>query len=232
MCKKKAPAKQQKGILDSVKKGQVPWCSCKLGAGVFKPEITFFGEALPKAFMRSLESNALSSCDCVLVMGTSLKVGGSVHEVLKRIAHHSALRGRHVPHVLINREEVALPADLRFDISLLGDADTVAALLWSRLGLEPGDGLAPSESAAAAETDLTTTAVTAQRAFVAEGVFSVDPADSQRAFRISGTQFPSRPSSHFCSSSNCLAFSLCACLFVCVQTKTFSQIPCHLLMFK
>lgn len=50
--------------------GRVPRCSC---GGVFKPDITFFGEMLPEdAWTRS--ARAMSEADVVLVIGTSLAV--------------------------------------------------------------------------------------------------------------------------------------------------------------
>ena len=55
--------------------------------GVLKPEITFFGEALPDLFFKSMAKD-IDKCDLILVMGTSLKVGGSVHHLLKHVGHH------------------------------------------------------------------------------------------------------------------------------------------------
>ena len=43
--------------------------------GLVKPRITFFGEALPDVFMRSVVED-LQEVDCLLVIGTSLKVMG------------------------------------------------------------------------------------------------------------------------------------------------------------
>ena len=55
------------GALDS---GYVPRCAC---GGAYKPDITFFGEALPEeAFMRSQE--LAMRADVMLVLGTSLTV--------------------------------------------------------------------------------------------------------------------------------------------------------------
>ena len=48
----------------------VPRCSC---GGVFKPDITFFGEALPEAAFTAAQSLAIRS-DVFLVLGTSLTV--------------------------------------------------------------------------------------------------------------------------------------------------------------
>jgi len=49
---------------------RVPRCSC---GGVYKPDITFFGEALPEAAFASAQSLAIRS-DVFLVLGTSLSV--------------------------------------------------------------------------------------------------------------------------------------------------------------
>lgn len=48
----------------------IPRCDC---GGLVKPQITFFGESLPPAFMSTLLDD-LEACDCLLVIGTSLKV--------------------------------------------------------------------------------------------------------------------------------------------------------------
>ena len=48
----------------------IPTCSC---GGVFKPDITFFGEALPEAAFTAAQSLAIRS-DVFLVLGTSLTV--------------------------------------------------------------------------------------------------------------------------------------------------------------
>jgi hypothetical protein len=50
-----------------------------------------------------------------LIAGTSLKVGGSVHLLLKHVEDH-------VPQVLINREAVVPPPHVSggFDVTLLG----------------------------------------------------------------------------------------------------------------
>ena len=64
----------------------------------------------------------------MLVVGTSLKVGGSVYELLKRL-------DRRVPQVLINREAVQPPASISdgFDVTLLGDCDDIFRMISSRL---------------------------------------------------------------------------------------------------
>lgn len=52
------------------KEGTVPRCEC---GGVFKPHITFFGEALPEVAFQNAQSLAIRS-DVFLVLGTSLTV--------------------------------------------------------------------------------------------------------------------------------------------------------------
>lgn len=58
-------------IRTRVQAGEIPpRCSC---GGVFKPDITFFGESLPSAAWAGAESEA-RACDLMLVLGTSLSV--------------------------------------------------------------------------------------------------------------------------------------------------------------
>ena len=60
----------------------IPACdSCE--SGIVKPNIVFFGEDLPARFKDLLEPG-FSSCDLLIVMGTSLKVqpfAGQIHRV-------------------------------------------------------------------------------------------------------------------------------------------------------
>ena len=64
----------------------------------------------------------------MVVIGTSLKVG-TVTRALRALP-------RSVPLVLVNRDRVALPPALYqgFDVTLLGDCDTVTDWLRCRLG--------------------------------------------------------------------------------------------------
>jgi NAD-dependent deacetylase len=50
--------------------GEIPYCSC---GGVFKPDITFFGEMLPE-YDWEASVRAISEADLILVLGTSLTV--------------------------------------------------------------------------------------------------------------------------------------------------------------
>jgi len=77
-CRQCGDEKSFDEILENVKaKGEdeqwtikVPRCPC---GGVYKPDITFFGEALPEAAFASAQSLAIRS-DVFLVLGTSLTV--------------------------------------------------------------------------------------------------------------------------------------------------------------
>ena len=61
---------EERGGLPALDEGYVPRCAC---GGVYKPDITFFGESLPEeAFVRSQE--LAMRADVMLVLGTSLTV--------------------------------------------------------------------------------------------------------------------------------------------------------------
>lgn len=106
---------------------ELPICKC---SNFMKPDIVFFGEALP-SILEKRTSVDIITCDCVLVIGTSLKVGGSVVEFLKRLDPAT-------PQILINRDQVGLPAKFSegFDVSLLGSCDDVIEFLLHRLAWE------------------------------------------------------------------------------------------------
>lgn len=99
----------------------VPHCeSC---GGVLKPSILFFGEAASSGRAKQVHADA-KGCDMVIVIGTSLKVGGTVTELL-RLSNPSA------PHVLINMQPVTPPklVSSGFDVQLLGHCDTICSYL-------------------------------------------------------------------------------------------------------
>ncbi|ORZ33198.1 DHS-like NAD/FAD-binding domain-containing protein, partial [Catenaria anguillulae PL171] len=74
----------------------VPECT-QCSQGVVKPDIVFFGEALPEAFFKAMQSQ-VPEADLLLVLGTSLKVA-PFNMVVDEV-------GVRVPRVLINRERV------------------------------------------------------------------------------------------------------------------------------
>ena len=92
-------------------------------AGVMKPDITFFGEALPDEFSRRLTENDRDKVDLVIVIGTSLKVT-PVSEIVSWLPSH-------IPQIYVSRQAVN---HINFDIDLLGDCDVVVAELCRRLG--------------------------------------------------------------------------------------------------
>ena len=92
-------------------------------AGVMKPDITFFGEALPDHFSERLTRHDKDIVDLVIVIGTSLKVA-PVSEVVPYLPAH-------VPQMYISMQPVS---HVNFDIDLLGECDVVIAELCRRAG--------------------------------------------------------------------------------------------------
>ncbi|KAI9189129.1 hypothetical protein H9P43_000557 [Blastocladiella emersonii ATCC 22665] len=117
--------------------GKVPMCA-KCEVGVVKPNIIFFGEALPQAF-HTAANDRVPQADLLLVLGTSLKVApfNSLVDFVER----------DIPRVLINRERVGdygngtLGFDfegkrqkIRRDVFLPGSCDDVVTELCELLG--------------------------------------------------------------------------------------------------
>ncbi|KAI1004511.1 NAD-dependent protein deacetylase hst1 [Podosphaera aphanis] len=92
-------------------------------AGVMKPDITFFGEALPDRFSDRLTNHDKHLVDLVIVIGTSLKVA-PVSEVVPYLPAQ-------IPQIYISRTPIS---HINFDIDLLGDCDVVVAELCRRAG--------------------------------------------------------------------------------------------------
>ncbi|MBO7721904.1 MAG: NAD-dependent deacetylase [Kiritimatiellae bacterium] len=69
-CRRCGDVKTFAEILELRGKNEIPRCSC---GGVYKPDITFFGEALPEAAFAAAQTLAAKS-DVFLVLGTSLTV--------------------------------------------------------------------------------------------------------------------------------------------------------------
>ncbi|CCF39584.1 Sir2 family protein [Colletotrichum higginsianum] len=104
---------------DSVSDGEYDMPS----AGVMKPDITFFGEALPDEFSRRLTEHDRDKADLVIVIGTSLKVT-PVSEIVSWLPAN-------IPQIYISRQAVN---HINFDIDLLGDCDIVVSELCRRAG--------------------------------------------------------------------------------------------------
>ncbi|KAF3000232.1 NAD-dependent histone deacetylase sir2 [Curvularia kusanoi] len=91
--------------------------------GIMKPDITFFGEALPNDFFDRLKDVDKDKVDLVIVMGTSMKVA-PVSEIPNFLP-------RDVPQIFISRDPIH---HINFDIQLLGDCDVIVAELARRAG--------------------------------------------------------------------------------------------------
>ena len=110
-CKQPYPADLMK---KAIEEKSVPRCVNESCGGLVKPEIVFFGEALPSDFFenRSLPSEA----DLCIVMGTSLSV--------QPFASLPGFCSERVPRVLINGEQVGSLGSRPDDVLLIGDCDS------------------------------------------------------------------------------------------------------------
>ncbi|KAL6714651.1 Sir2 histone deacetylase Hst2 [Lecanora helva] len=109
-----------------VSKAEVPHCLTPQCNGLVKPDIVFFGEALPQKFH---ESRSLpSSADLCIVMGTSLSV--------QPFASLPSFCSDGVPRVLINLERVGGLGSRTDDVLILGECDVGVRKLAAALGWE------------------------------------------------------------------------------------------------
>ncbi|KAL5332592.1 DHS-like NAD/FAD-binding domain-containing protein [Aspergillus crustosus] len=109
---------------EAIAKGEVPYCAeCN---ALVKPDIVFFGEALPASFFdnRTLPEEA----DLCIVMGTSLSV--------QPFASLPSFIAEGVPRVLINRERVGGLGSRPDDVLIIGDCDDGVRKFASALGWE------------------------------------------------------------------------------------------------
>lgn len=85
-------------IVPIVERGEVP--RCELCGGVYKPDITFFGEALPVRALQKAVSESASS-DLMLVLGSTLQVypAASLPETVLRGGGEIALVNRGTTHL-------------------------------------------------------------------------------------------------------------------------------------
>jgi NAD-dependent histone deacetylase SIR2 len=105
--------------------------------GVMKPDITFFGEALPDLFFTRFTTIDAPTTDLVLILGTSLQVA-PVSDMPNFLPHG-------VPHVYVSRERLR---HVDVDVQLLGDCDVVVGELCRRLGWTlPSTGTEGGQSA-------------------------------------------------------------------------------------
>ncbi|KAH6628232.1 DHS-like NAD/FAD-binding domain-containing protein [Chaetomium tenue] len=92
--------------------------------GLVKPDIVFFGEALPRAFFES--SGMTKEADLILVMGTSLQV--------HPFAGLPNMAEEETPRVLFNLEQVGSFGTRADDVMVLGDCDAGVRKLAEELG--------------------------------------------------------------------------------------------------
>ena len=119
-CKAAYPEDKMK---ECVAEGKVPKCQeCK--TGLVKPDITFFGEALPENFF--LNQTLPGAADLCIVMGTSLTV--------QPFASLPGFCAQGTPRVLINLERVGGLGSRPDDVLLLGDCDAGVRKLAAAFG--------------------------------------------------------------------------------------------------
>ncbi|EEA28071.1 Sir2 histone deacetylase Hst2 [Talaromyces marneffei ATCC 18224] len=120
-CKSHYPDDLMKEV---VTKGEVPHCQTPECNGLVKPDIVFFGEALPGAFFDNRDLPA--QADLCIVMGTSLTV--------QPFAGLPSFCRDETPRLLINMEQVGGLGSRADDVLLLGDCDEGVRKLAKALG--------------------------------------------------------------------------------------------------
>lgn len=153
-CKHKIEAKD---VFGDIRSGGVPICQvCPRkrkrkgdedddddGPGVIKPDIVFFGEALPKAFEDRVLVDA-GKCDLLICIGTSLKVA-PVSELIGFLPPT-------VPQIYINKTPVK---HVQFDVNFLGSCDEIVCEFCRRLGWELEHDMLPLGKATGGSLSLT-----------------------------------------------------------------------------
>jgi NAD-dependent histone deacetylase SIR2 len=107
-----------------VQAGEVPHCIVPQCNGLVKPDIVFFGEALPPTFFSNRHVPAMA--DMIIVMGTSLSV--------QPFASLPSLAKPGAPRVLFNLEKVGDFGSRPDDVIVLGDCDEAVRKLADALG--------------------------------------------------------------------------------------------------
>jgi NAD-dependent histone deacetylase SIR2 len=101
-------------MLEKVQKKEIPHCKNKSCNGLVKPDIVFFGEALPADFFAN--RTLIYQADLCIVMGTSLTV--------QPFASLPNMLEDPVPRLLINMEQVGTLGTRADDVLLLEDCDS------------------------------------------------------------------------------------------------------------
>jgi NAD+-dependent protein deacetylase SIR2 len=120
-CKSHFPDHLMKNSIES---GDVPHCVVPQCNGLVKPDIVFFGEALPDAFRQNTPK--IAQANLVIIMGTSLSV-----QPFASLPDY-VLNG--VPRILINLERVGGLGSRTDDVCILSDCDQGAKDLAEALG--------------------------------------------------------------------------------------------------
>lgn len=120
-CKTEFPDNLMK---EAVMNGEVPHCTVPQCNGLVKPDIVFFGEALPEKFHSNKHIPGMA--DLIIVMGTSLSV--QPFASLPQFAREG------VPRVLINKDPVGGLGSRPDDVMILGDCDEGIRKLADALG--------------------------------------------------------------------------------------------------
>ncbi|KAM5446087.1 Sir2 histone deacetylase Hst2 [Microsporum audouinii] len=106
----------------AIASSDIPSCTeCK---GLVKPDIVFFGEALPENFFANRDVPA--QADLCIVMGTSLSV--------QPFASLPSLCREETPRVLVNLEQAGSLGSRADDVLILGDCDSGVRRLAEALG--------------------------------------------------------------------------------------------------
>jgi NAD-dependent histone deacetylase SIR2 len=109
---------------ETIMKAEVPHCITPQCNGLVKPDIVFFGEALPDSFRE--HSPKVAQADLVLIMGTSLSV--------QPFASLPGFTPEDVPRVLFNLERVGGIGSRPDDVLVLDDCDVGTRKLADALG--------------------------------------------------------------------------------------------------
>ncbi|KAJ4478439.1 Sir2 family histone deacetylase Hst2 [Lentinula aciculospora] len=113
-------------VMNFAERKIIPRCEKKGCKGLVKPDIVFFGEALPQSFSKA--PSIIHSADLLIVIGTSL----TVHP----FASLAMICPDPCPRVLINIDSVGDFGARSDDVILLGKCDEVVKELCEELGWE------------------------------------------------------------------------------------------------
>jgi NAD-dependent deacetylase sirtuin 1 len=131
-------------LREEIMASKIPYCKvCKDEKSFMKPDIVFFGEALPQEFFDTIQEDC-KACDLLIVMGSSLKV----HPVAL-IPRVIAELNPEIPQFLINNQVVYEPHE--WDYCFLGSIDDSVKLICDKLGWNVDDtAQQPAKSEASA----------------------------------------------------------------------------------